>query len=192
MVGIVWAFELSLYVISWSFFLACVFHHLWVKQVGDNETSYTELINASQVTDQCSAISEQHQVLLCRIQPNTRKINYSIKRLQVIQCVWERHDATSWTDFSADHLYLRGSGSSSPTYCRCRQWGLPSLVRSSSWAAVYLLRVSLYNVKPWMFQNVFLLRRAQEASLYRPGINFLCMFNPLGAAVQFHFSSLHF
>lgn len=58
--------------------------------MGDNETSYTELINASQVTDQCSAISEQHQVLLCRIQPNTRKINYSIKRLQVIQCVCER------------------------------------------------------------------------------------------------------
>lgn len=49
--------------------LACVWHPEWVKQVGGNEMSYTELINASEVTDQCSAISEQHQVLLCRIQP---------------------------------------------------------------------------------------------------------------------------
>lgn len=49
--------------------------------------SYTELINASEVTDQRSAISEQHQMLLCGIQPNTN----TFKRLQVCQT----HDATS-------------------------------------------------------------------------------------------------
>lgn len=44
------------------------------------------------------------------------------------------------------------------THCRCRQWGWPSLARSSSWVAVNLLSVLKCNVKPWMFQKLFLFK----------------------------------
>lgn len=42
---------------------------IWLETMSGNKMGHTELIDASEVTDQCSSISEQHQMLLYRTQP---------------------------------------------------------------------------------------------------------------------------